>query len=275
MNVISPYISASLSKDSGPYNIKHGFLGRKGGLSKGLYAGLNVGLGSDDDQEIIAQNRSLAANAIISNAPLHSVHQIHSASAVIADDKTCSANRPQADALVTNKPNILLGILTADCVPILFADHATGIIGAAHAGWKGALSGISDNVITLMESLGAKRDQISCAIGPCIAQKSYEVDDGFRKRFLKAAPSNEHFFKEGSPEHFQFDIEAYVTARLANVGITTIHCLGEDTYSQEDIFYSYRRSCHRNENGYGRQISIIGMQERAYACSVLGYGAAS
>lgn len=249
--------------DDRKYDIKHGFLGRKGGLSTGLYAGLNVGLGSDDDPDIIHQNRSMACNAVLPNSPLHSVHQIHSNIAVIADENTISDNRPQADALVSDKPNIALGILTADCVPILFADYQAGVVGAAHAGWKGAITGVSDSVIDLMESLGASRDTIACGIGPCIAQKSYEVDSGFYQNFMSDDPSNEHFFKTGKADHYQFDIEAYVASRLAKAGIKNIYCLGQDTYSQSDEFYSYRRSCHRNEDGYGRQISIIAMQERS------------
>jgi len=261
MRVITPYTSPIFSHDTGPYTIKHGFFGRKGGLSKGLYQGLNVGLGSNDDPSTIIQNRKLASDHIIADATLHSVHQIHSASVVIAGDKTCSANRPQADALVTNKPNILLGILTADCVPILFADHETGIIGAAHAGWKGAITGVTDNVIKQMVSLGAARENILCAIGPCIAQKSYEVDNGFYNVFIQDNPDSDHFFKVGKMDHYQFDIEAYVASRLAKAGIKNIHCLSQDTYSQEGEFYSYRRSCHKGEDGYGRQISIIAMQE--------------
>lgn len=257
------FTAPSLSKEMGKYDIKHGFFGRKGGLSTGIYAGLNVGLGSDDDQDAIIQNRNMAANSIIKNAPLHSVYQIHSNHTVIANDLTIADDGPQADALVSAQPNILLGILTADCVPILFADHDAGVIGAAHAGWKGAISGVSDTVIDLMESLGANRDNIACAIGPCIAQKSYEVDNEFYARFMDADNGNEHFFKSGKIDHYQFDIEAYTASRVAQAGIRKITCLGMDTYANEDDFYSYRRSCHRNEGGYGRQISIIGMQNKS------------
>ena len=256
-------LRTNASHDDREYDIKHGFFGRKGGLSKGLYAGLNVGLGSDDDRDIIIQNRKLASNAILPDAPMHSVHQIHSNIAVIADAKSASDNRPQADALVSDQPNMALGILTADCVPILLSDSQAGVIGAAHAGWKGAISGICERVINLMERLGASRDTIACGIGPCISQKSYEVDNGFYKNFISDDPSNEHFFKSGKADHYQFDIEAYVASRLAKAAIKNIYCLGQDTYSQEDEFYSYRRSYHRNEGGYGRQISIIAMQERS------------
>ncbi len=259
MREITKYQADNLSVQDTDYTIHHGFLGRTGGLSKGIYAGLNVGLGSDDERDTIIANRKMAADSIIPNAVLHSVHQIHSNIAVIADDTTLSDNRPQADALVTNKPNIVLGILTADCVPILFADAEAGVIGAAHAGWKGAIAGVSDSTIEQMEQLGAKRDRIICAIGPCIAQKSYEVDLAFFERFMDDDNSNEHFFKVEKIGHYQFDIEAYAASRLAKAGITNIACLGQDTYSQDDMFYSYRRSCHRSEEGYGRQISLIGM----------------
>lgn len=266
--MINTFTAPSLSQINGKYDIKHGFLGRKGGQSIGLYAGLNTGLGSDDDRAAILSNRAAAASSIIVGAALHSVHQIHSNIAVVANDKTSYNGsgldeRPQADALVTDRPDILLSILTADCVPLLLADHHAGIIGAAHAGWKGAITGITDNVINLMESLGAARDQIICAVGPCIAQKSYEVDQLFKTRFTDDNPINDHFFKDGKTGHFQFDIEAYVASRLAQAGIKNIHCLGQDTYGQEDEFYSYRRSCHRDEQGYGRQISIIGMQGKS------------
>ncbi|MFT6008837.1 MAG: YfiH family protein [Parasphingorhabdus sp.] len=156
---------------------------------------------------------------------------------------------------------MLLGILTADCVPVLFHDPEANVIGAAHAGWKGALAGVTDNVIMAMTALGADRDNIACAVGPCIAQPSYEVDAGFRTRFLDADPDNDCFFAAGKPDHFQFDIEAYVGARLQTAGITNIDKLGLDTYANEDRYFSYRRSCHRGEAGYGRQISLIGLAE--------------
>ena len=161
--------------------------------------------------------------------------------------------------MVTNRPGLLLGIVTADCVPVLFADAQAGVVGAAHAGWKGAITGVTDNTLAAMEALGADRARIRCAIGPCIAQKSYEVDAAFYQRFVDENPENERFFSDGKPGHYQFDIEGYVAARLAQAGVTQIECLGEDTYSQPDRFFSYRRSCHTNEPGYGRQISLIGL----------------
>lgn len=240
---------------------KHGFLGRAGGVSEGIYAGLNIGLGSDDDRDIIMENRRLATDGVLPGSELVTVHQFHSAEVVTVTGPIPLDQRPQADALVTDQPNLLLGILTADCVPVLFHDPKANVIGAAHAGWKGALAGVTDNVITAMEALGADRADIACAIGPCIAQASYEVDGAFRTRFVEADPDNDRFFAPGKPNHFQFDIEDYVAARLQSSGITKVDKLGLDTYAHEDRYFSYRRSCHRDDAGYGRQISLIGLAE--------------
>lgn len=239
--------------------VAHGFLGRKGGVSTGIYAGLNVGLGSDDDRPAVLENRRRAINAILPGAPLARVHQFHSSNVHIVDGAIDEETPPPADALVTSKKGILLGIVTADCVPVLFADVEAGVIGAAHAGWKGAISGVLENTVQAMVALGARKDRISCAIGPCIAQKSYEVDEGFFQKFAQDDPANERFFSDGAVGHYQFDIEGYAAARLAAAGIRTIACLGEDTYSQPDRFFSYRRSCHEAEDGYGRQLSLIGL----------------
>ncbi len=237
----------------------HGFLGRAGGVSEGIYSGLNVGLGSDDDRDLIMENRHRASEGILPGSTLVTVHQIHSADVVTVTAPIDP--RPQADAMVTGRPNLLLGILTADCVPVLFHDRQANVIGAAHAGWKGAIAGVTDNVLTAMEELGADRTHIACAIGPCIAQSSYEVDAGFRTRFLEDDAANDRFFDAGKPGHFQFDIESYVAARLQTAGVIKIEKLGLDTYAHEDRYFSYRRSCHQEEAGYGRQISLIGMTE--------------
>jgi len=239
----------------------HRFLGRAGGVSEGIYAGLNIGLGSDDDREAIMANRRLATEGVLPGSELVTVHQIHSAEVVTVTAPLPLDQRPQADAMVTDRPNLLLGILTADCVPVLFHDSGARVIGAAHAGWQGALAGVTDNVIAAMEKLGADRDNIACAIGPCIAQVSYEVDAAFRSRFVDADSANDRFFAAGRSDHFQFDIEEYVAARLGREGITRIDKLGLDTYANEDRYFSYRRSCHRGEAGYGRQISLIGLAE--------------
>ncbi|MEP3224858.1 MAG: peptidoglycan editing factor PgeF [Parasphingorhabdus sp.] len=237
----------------------HGFLGRSGGLSTGIYAGLNVGLGSDDDRAAIAENRQRAKNAIMPGSALSTLYQVHSADVVTVDKVFPVDARPHADAMVTDRPGLLLGILTADCVPLLLYDRKAQIIGAAHAGWKGAIGGVTDNVIAAMEKLGASRDNIACAIGPCIAQSSYEVDAGFRDKFTETDSKNTLYFEAGQPDHFQFDIETYVADRLIAAGLSAVEKLGLDTYSLEQRYFSYRRSCHRGEAGYGRQISLIGL----------------
>lgn len=239
--------------------VAHGFLGRKGGVSTGIYASLNIALGSKDEQALVIENRRRARGAVLSGADFARVYQIHSADAVTVITGNDEFDPPKGDALVTNQRNLLLGISTADCVPVLFADTKAGVVGAAHSGWKGALTGINESTIAAMEALGADRSRIVCAIGPCISQKSYEVDDGFFRRFAEAEPANERFFASGKPGHHQFDIEGYVAVRLAAAGIGTVECLGEDTYSQPDRFFSYRRSCHRQETDYGTQISLIGL----------------
>ena len=240
--------------------IPHGFLGRSGGVSTGLYAGLNVGLGSDDDRTAILRNRDMARDAVLPGAALTTVRQVHSPDVVTVTEAIAEEVRPAADALVTNRPGLLLGILTADCVPVLFADVQAGVVGAAHAGWKGALYGVTDQTLAAMEALGADRGRIACAIGPCIGRRSYEVGEDFALRFEDADPANERFFGMGKPGHRMFDIEAYVAARLAAAGVARVEALGEDTCSQPDRFFSYRRSCLHGEAGYGRQISLIGLK---------------
>jgi YfiH family protein len=161
--------------------------------------------------------------------------------------------------MVTNRPGLALGILTADCTPVLFADEAAGVIGAAHSGWKGAIGGVAEATVAAMETLGADRSRIVAAVGPTIARKSYEVDEGFFRRFVEADPDNERFFSGGRVGHHQFDLEAYVVSRLAAAGLRQIEALGLDTYSDPDRFFSYRRATHRGEADYGRQISLIAL----------------
>ncbi|MEO7170240.1 MAG: peptidoglycan editing factor PgeF [Sphingomonas sp.] len=237
--------------------VPHGFLGRRGGVSTGIHAGLNVGIGSDDDPDAVTENRRLATGAVLPGARLLTLYQTHSADVVRA--LTAFDDRPPGDALVTDRPGLALGILTADCAPVLFADREAGVVGAAHAGWKGAIGGVTDSAIAAMEKLGARRDRIAAAIGPCIARSSYEVDDGFARRFETDDPANERFFAPGKPGHHQFDLEAYVAHRLAAAGLARIEMLGLDTYADADRFFSFRRATHRGEPGYGRQISIIGI----------------
>lgn len=253
-DVPQPFRSALLA------SIPHGFLGRQGGVSTGLHASLNVGLGSDDDRMAITENRRRAVEAVLPGARLATLHQVHSPHAIAVTDPFPDDARPAADALVTDRPGLLLGVLTADCVPVLLADAKAGVIGAAHAGWKGAISGVTDHTLAQMEAMGADRARIVAAIGPCIGRSSYEVDDGFFRRFAEDDPANERFFTDGKRAgHHQFDIEAYVMARLAAGGVTRIEALGLDTYADEARFYSFRRSTHRGEPGYGRQISLIGL----------------
>ena len=239
--------------------LSHGFLGRAGGVSTGFYAGLNVGLGSDDDRNAILRNRDIARDAVLPGGSLVTVRQVHSPDVVTVSAPLPEDDRPAADALVTDRPGLLLGILTADCVPVLFADASAGVVGAAHAGWKGALTGVTDRTLDAMEALGATRANIACAIGPCISRASYEVGEDFALRFEDADPDNERFFLAGRAGHRMFDIEAYVAHRLAAAGVQRVEALGEDTCSQPDRFFSYRRSCLRGEQGYGRQISLIGL----------------
>lgn len=238
--------------------IPHGFLGRRGGVSEGVVAGLNVGWGSGDDRAAIAENRRRAIEAIQPGARLVTVHQVHSADAVEAGDWP-DDNRPPADALVTDRPGILLGILTADCAPVLLADEDAGVVGAAHAGWRGAVAGVCESVIAAMERLGARRARIAAAIGPAIAMRSYEVDQAFADRLTGDEPANERFLAGGPAGKPHFDLEAYVAARLAAVGLRTVEALGLDTYSQPERFYSYRRATHAGEPDYGRQLSLIGL----------------
>ena len=239
-------------------NAPHGFAGRRGGVSAGVHAGLNVGLGSVDDRAAVLRNRELARDALLPGAALVTLHQVHSPDVVTVTEPIPQDRRPAADAMVTDRPGLILGILTADCVPVLFADVDAGVVGAAHAGWKGAITGVTDRTVAAMEALGARRERIGAAIGPCIGRASYEVTTDFAGRFVEEAADNLRFFSNGAREgHLQFDIAGYVAARLAGAGLTRIEMLDEDTYSQPDRFYSYRRSCHRGEPDYGRQISMI------------------
>jgi YfiH family protein len=237
--------------------VPHGFLGRRGGVSQGICAGLNVGHGSGDDAQAIAANRALAVEAVAPGARLVTVFQVHSGVAVPVTEPFPDDARPRADAMVTDRPGLALGIVTADCTPVLFADPNAGVIGAAHAGWRGSISGIVEATVAEMRKLGAH--SIAAAIGPTIARRSYEVDDAFLASFTGQDPAYERFFSAGRPGHHQFDLEGFVVARIAAVGIDRIEALGLDTYSDADRFFSYRRATHRGEPDYGRQISLIAL----------------
>jgi polyphenol oxidase len=236
--------------------LPHGFLGRRGGVSQGVIAGLNVGHGADDDAEAVAENRRLAVQAVLPGAALATVYQVHSADAVLVKEPWPFNERPHADAMVTDRPGLLLGVVTADCAPVLLADREAGVIGAAHAGWRGAQGGVVESAIAAMVRLGADRARIAAAIGPAIAQPSYEVDAAFRRN---VASGDVRFFVPGRSGHWQFDLEGYVADRIRAEGVVSIDALGLDTYSDADRFYSYRRATHRGEPNYGRQFSLIGL----------------
>ncbi len=239
--------------------LPHGFLGRRGGVSSGDLAGLNVGYGSKDDRAAIDENRRRAVAALLPGASLATVHQVHSAEAVVVRQAWAQAERPKADAMVTDRPGVLLGILTADCAPVLFADPEAGVVGAAHAGWRGAFSGVTDQTIAAMERLGARRDHIHAAVGPCIGLKSYEVDQAFREHFLAQSTDNARFFATEPAAGPRFDLEAYVVHRLLAAGIGEVEALQLDTYAEPQRFYSFRRATHRGEADYGRQLSAIAL----------------
>ncbi|MBW6526876.1 peptidoglycan editing factor PgeF [Sphingomonas sp. RHCKR7] len=235
--------------------VPHGFLGREDGASEGLYAGLNCGIGSEDDPAAVAANRDAALAAVAPGARLVTPYQVHSADCATVDAPV--AERPRADALATSTPGLALGVVTADCAPVLLADPVAGVVGAAHAGWKGALAGVTDSTVAAMVALGAVRERIVAAVGPCVARASYEVDAGFRDRFLDDDAANDRFFADGRAGHARFDLEGYVAHRLAAAGVVRVETLGLDTYADERRFFSYRRSTHRGEPAYGRQIAII------------------
>jgi polyphenol oxidase len=240
-------------------DIPHGFLGRSGGVSEGEMWGLNVGYGSGDDPNAIAENRRRAIEAVRPGAELVTVHQIHSATAVHADSAWPHDERPHADALVTDRPGLLLGVLTADCTPVLLADAEAGIIGAAHAGWRGAVAGVTDATIAAMEQLGATREHIHAAVGPSLGPSSFEVGEDLRDQFIAEDEANARFFTAEPGRKAHFDLPSYVRHRLLAAGVAEVETLQVDTYADPDHFYSYRRSTHLGEPSYGRQISLIGL----------------
>jgi polyphenol oxidase len=236
----------------------HGFLGRTGGVSQGLFASLNVGLGSSDDPALVHQNRARALAAVAPGARLVTLHQVHSAICVRAGDWPDDA-RPEADAVVTDRPGVALGVLTADCAPLLLEDRAAQVIGACHAGWKGAAGGVIGATVDAMVQLGAQPGRIAAAVGPCIGRRSYEVDDAFRLRFESADAENGGFFADGRAGHSWFDLEGYALKRLAEAGVVRAEGLGVDTKADPDRFFSYRRRTLAGEADYGRQLSLIAL----------------
>ena len=240
-------------------NIRHGFFTREGGVSREPFFSLNCGFGSGDNLDHVAENRFYVARELgVPAEALCNAFQIHSNKAVVIEKPWAHKEAPEADALVTQTPGIAIGVLTADCLPILFADPKNRVIAAAHAGWKGALSGIIESTLETMRSLGADTQQIVAAIGPGIEQCSYEVGSEFRDQFLAADAANDSYFDTSSREgRFMFDLKAYSRARLEKAGISAIQTLAYDTCLEENRFYSYRRATLRGEPKYGRQISAI------------------
>ncbi|HET8729327.1 MAG TPA: peptidoglycan editing factor PgeF [Alphaproteobacteria bacterium] len=244
----------SLSRLKG---VSHAFFTRDGGVSTGLYASRNVGFGSDDARESVARNRALSV-AELGAESLVTVHQVHSPDVATVREPWPHEDAPRADALVTDRPGVALGILTADCAPVLFADETAGVIGAAHAGWKGALSGVLEATVEAMARLGAAPGRIVAAVGPRISWASYEVGPEFRERFVAAAPENERFFATAArPGHSRFDLGGYVGDRLARMGLATVELADHDTVTDEARFFSYRRSVLRGEPDYGRFLSAV------------------
>lgn len=238
--------------------IRHAFFTREGGVSNGIYASLNGGLGSDDDPAHVAENRKRMAETIgVEPSHFLTLFQIHSPDVIVVEEPWCAADRPRADAMVTRTPGLALGASAADCGPVLFADASARVIGAAHAGWKGALNGVLEATIAAMEKLGADRTRISAAIGPLIRQASYEVGAEFVDRFVAADHANKRFFKPSARDsHAMFDLGGFIRARLETAGLMMIDDVGVDTYSDER-FFSYRRTTHRREPDYGRHIHAI------------------
>jgi YfiH family protein len=237
---------------------RHGFFTRRGGVSAGIFKGLNCGAGSSDQSEIVQMNRKLVAEAMsVRPENLLSVNQVHSATAVIVDGPL-GGERPTADAIVSATPGVALGILTADCAPVLFADQKAGVVGAAHAGWKGALAGVLEETIVAMETLGARTADISVTIGPCISQRNYEVGQEFLEDFIAEEPEYVRFFAQGKdPEHYQFDLPSFCLYRVREAGVADADWVGHCTYADPERFYSYRRTTHLKQADYGRLISVI------------------
>ncbi len=242
----------------GVSGIAHGFFLRTGGVSEGIFASLNCGRGSGDDRACVEENRARAASALgVRSEALIGPHQVHSAKAVIAHVPWQASDAPQADAIVTSTPGLALSVLTADCAPLLMADAEAGVVAAVHAGWKGAKAGVIESAIEAMESLGAHAPRIAAAIGPAISQAAYEVGPEFKAAFVSGCEGNDAYFSEARPGHIHFNLPGYVQDKLAMLGIGHVSDAGVCTYGNESILFSYRRSCHRREPDYGRQISAI------------------
>jgi hypothetical protein len=240
-----------------PAGIRHGYFTRAGGVSDGIYGSLNTGTGSSDDQALVRENRRRVAEWMgVTPEHLLTAYQIHSPDVLVAREPF-SGERPKADGIVTDVPGIAVGASSADCGPVLFADPEARVIGATHAGWKGAFTGVLESTISTMESLGAKRANIVAVLGPSISAANYEVGPEFVGRFIDASPANDRYFSPSAqPGHAMFDLNRYTVDRLSTAGVTA-DALYRCTYAEEELFFSYRRATHRSEPDYGRHISAI------------------
>lgn len=250
----------STALDRSP-RVRHGFFTREGGVSDGRYSSLNCGLGSADDPERVIENRRRTMGRLgLGDDALVTTYQIHSAQVVVADAPWPAEDRPRADGMVTRTPGVALGILTADCAPVLFADPEAGVVGAAHAGWRGALSGVVEATITAMVGLGADRSSIAAAVGPCIQRASYEVGPEFQAQFIDDEPDTADLFDASShSDRFRFDLAGYVARRLAAARLAEVEVLPLDTYADADRFFSYRRTTLNGGGDYGRLLSAIAL----------------
>ncbi|MFO1185148.1 MAG: peptidoglycan editing factor PgeF [Bauldia sp.] len=241
--------------------IRHGFFTREGGVSGGIYASLNCGLGSKDSRANVLANRARVAEALcISPSALVTPYQVHGATAIVLSAAPAEGRRPEADALVTSEPGLAIGVGTADCGPILFADRVAGVIGVAHAGWRGALAGILESTVAAMVTLGASAAGIHAVLGPTISQRSYEVGDDFKQRFLAAEPnSQELFVPAGRPGHALFDLPGFIGTRLAQLKLGSVADLSLCTYRDPERFFSFRRATHQSEPDYGRMLAAIAL----------------
>ena len=242
--------------------VRHGFFTRQGGASTGIFASLNCGLGSGDERAAVQENRRRAARSFgLDLDRLVTVYQIHSPDVVRAVAPWPAEASPRADAIVSNQPGIMLGVLAADCAPVLLADPVAKVVAAAHAGWRGAHAGVVDSAVAAMEELGARRADIVAAIGPCIARESYEVSDDFMTPFLEQDAGNARFFAPGRRQgKRQFDLPAYLAHRVGRLGLAHVATVARDTQAEEDAFFSYRRATLRGEPDYGRQLSAIALE---------------
>jgi purine-nucleoside/S-methyl-5'-thioadenosine phosphorylase / adenosine deaminase len=239
--------------------MRHGFFSRRGGVSGGLFASLNCGFGSADNADDVAANRARAADALgVEPEALVTAYQVHSPKVAVVTEPWQPGNAPKVDAMVTRTPKLGLGILTADCAPVLFADNEAGVIGAAHAGWRGAVGGVIEATLAAMVGLGADPERIAAAVGPCIAQASYEVGPEFPKPFLDEDAANARFFVPSARAgHFMFDLPGYCVAKLRALDLAMVSWIGRDACAEPDAFFSYRRTCLAGERQYGRNLSAI------------------